>query len=101
MAHICPDDREYLPSDDPILLSRYVNGTPVLRDFHFRGAPIILAVMRQFAALEQIPFTTFQYGQWTGTNRSDPRNYPYMLQGIREVLATSCPEAMDRHPAGN
>ncbi|MDR1659533.1 MAG: hypothetical protein LBR94_04215 [Desulfovibrio sp.] len=92
LVNLCPDGRENMPHDDPILQSRYVDGTPVLRDFTFRGVPIIRAVMERFAVIEHIPFEQFDYGEWTVERRADPRNFPHMMRGIRDTVADHCPK---------
>jgi hypothetical protein len=84
LASLCPDGAEHLPKDDPLLRSRYVDGSPVLKDFIFRGAPIMRRVLQEFARLERQAFVDNGYEAWNLANRRDRRNYAYMLPGGQE-----------------
>lgn len=90
LAMLCPDGEEHLPGNDPLLQSRYVDGTPVLKDFILRGAPVMRAILREFGAVEETAFRENGYTEWSYKNRASPRNYPYLLQAIRDVVNRQC-----------
>jgi hypothetical protein len=90
LANLCPDDEKNLPPDDPVLRSVYSDGTPVLKDFIFRGVPVMRAVMRQFAAVESAAFEGNDPRRLSFQERSNPGTYPVMLQGVRNVVDRLC-----------
>ncbi len=90
LARLCPDGEEQLPDDDPLLQSRYVDGTPVLKDFSLRGAPVMRAVLREFGTIEEAAFRENGYTEWSYGNRTSPRNYPYLIRALRDVVARQC-----------
>ncbi|MCL1854768.1 MAG: hypothetical protein FWF86_03455 [Clostridia bacterium] len=90
LARLCPDGEEHLPDGDPLLQSRYVDGTPVLKDFILRGAPVMRAILREFGAVEETAFLENGYKEWSYANRSSPRNYPYLIRAIRNVVDRQC-----------
>jgi len=90
LAWLCPDGEEHLPDSEPLLQSRYVDGTPVLKDFILRGAPVIRAILREFGAVEEATFRENGFTEWSYENRASPRNYPYMIRAIRNVVDRQC-----------
>jgi hypothetical protein len=90
LAALCPDGEEHLPQNDPLLQSRYVDGTPVLKDFTFRGAPVMRRILQEFSSIERETFGDNAYKDWSLENRRDRRNYAYMLRGIRRVVEDYC-----------
>jgi hypothetical protein len=67
-----------------------VDGAPALKDFIFRGAPVMRAILREFARLESQVFSENAYQDWSLANRKDRRNYAHMLQGVKNVANNAC-----------
>ena len=90
LALLCPDGEEHLPASDPLLQSRYVDGTPVLKDFILRGAPVMRSLLRAFGTVADRVFRDNAYTEWSYENRASARNYPYLIQAIRDVTERQC-----------
>ena len=75
---------------DPILGMRYVDGTPIMRDFSFKGTLLMRKVMERFAAIEQGLYTQYGYTNWNREQRTDPRNNLPMLQEVRRIVDEHC-----------
>jgi hypothetical protein len=97
LGNLCSNASIVLPDNDPILDQTYSDGTPVMQDRIFTGARMMREILAGFAAVEDAPFSLYQYGAWSGAARRDPRNNPYMVEVIRKSAANVCPQSNLQH----
>lgn len=64
----------------------YVDGTPVLKDLRLTGWRWMREVLHALDAADDVAFRELGYDRWSEENQKSPRNNPFIMTAICEVM---------------
>lgn len=64
----------------------YVNGEKVLKDLHFNGWQLMREVLKALGKADDAAFRELGYDRWSENNQTSPKNNPFILQAVMEVV---------------
>jgi hypothetical protein len=84
------DDAESVLPDSPTLKQlaalRYADGSPVLKDNQLTGWRLIRDVLAELDQADDVAFRQLGYARWSEENQRSPRNNPFILQAVADVV---------------
>ena len=86
LSYIFPDNTDHLPQDDPILQSRYTDGSPVMQDFHFSGAAFVSRLFRRLGEVDKDAFIEQNYDDWSEKNQRHYSNNAYIIKAVKDAI---------------
>lgn len=90
LAHLCPETGAALAPNDPVLSLKYSNGAPVVRGVSLPGAAFMNLLLQKLGELDDTAFVDNGYGSWSEANQKNPKNNPYIVEAVKELLASTC-----------
>lgn len=75
-----------LPKNDPILNTKYTDGSAVMKDFSFDGAPFIRRYLLTLGKASQNSYIKNNFDKWSEENQRSPLNNQYILQALEEAV---------------
>jgi len=79
-------DSSSLPVDDPVLSRKYSDGTPVMRDYSFKGTDFMIKILSLLREADKNAFRERGYDKWSEKNQRNPDNNSYIIQKINTLL---------------
>ncbi len=64
----------------------YADGSPVLKDLELTGWEFVREVLHELGRWDDTAFRELGYERWSEANQMSPKNNPYILRAVREVV---------------